>query len=360
MTAINANLSSSADTTKAVRNRGPSRKWCYGSQQKAKFDIAPALAIEMLHMPNPGGAVNSDVVKPSVNGKQILRRTPETWVIDFGQEEDVTKAAQYEIPFEYVKDHILPMRKDHRELRQRRLWWLHARPSPVYRAALAGGLRYIVTPAVSKHRVFVWGQPEILVDHQTVVFPTDDSTTLGILHSRLHQVWALAQGTQVRERTSGFRYTPKSCVETFPFPRPTDGQRKTIAEAAKELDHLRCQLLNPPEWTREEILDFPGSVDGPWRRYVVNSDSRGIGTVRYPRLIPKDAECAKQLAKRTLTNLYNERPTWLELAHRKLDEAVFAAYGWSPDLTDDQILEKLLALNLERASADAGLATSKI
>ena len=103
-------------------------------------------------------------------------------------------------------------------------------------------------------------------------------------------------------------------------------------------------------WTREEILEFPGSVDGPWRRYVEKPDARGIGTVGYPRLIPKDADSAKQLAKRTLTNLYNERPTWLDLAHRKLDEAVFAAYGWPPHLTDDQILERLLALNLERSA----------
>jgi hypothetical protein len=52
-----------------------------------------------------------------------------------------------------------------------------------------------------------------------------------------------------------------------------------------------------------------------------------------------------------LTNLYNERPTWLDLAHRRLDAAVFAAYNWDPALTDDQLLENLLALNLERASA---------
>ena len=73
-----------------------------------------------------------------------------------------------------------------------------------------------------------------------------------------------------------------------------------------------------------------------------------IGTVRYPRLVPRDAECARRLKKRTLTNLYNEPPTWLALAHRKLDEAVFAAYGWDPALSDEQILEKLLALNLNR------------
>ena len=144
-------------------------------------------------------------------------------------------------------------------------------------------------------------------------------------------------------------YSASDCFETFPFPEPTDLQRQPIADSARELDELRTRSLNPPEWTRQEILEFPGSADGPWRRYVTNPDARGIGTVRYPRLIPKDAESAKLLAKRTLTNLYNERPTWLDLAHRKLDEAVFAAYGWPADLTDDQLLEKLLALNLARA-----------
>jgi hypothetical protein len=119
------------------------------------------------------------------------------------------------------------------------------------------------------------------------------------------------------------------------------------------LNALRTRWLNPPEWTREDILEFPGSADGPWRRYVHDPDARGVGTVRYPRLVAKDAEIAKHLAKRTLTNLYNERPTWLDLAHRRLDETVFAAYGWDHALSDDQLLEKLLKLNLERAADES-------
>ena len=78
-----------------------------------------------------------------------------------------------------------------------------------------------------------------------------------------------------------------------------------------------------------------------------------IGTVRYPRLVPKDADCAKELKKRTLTNLYNQRPTWLVLAHQKLDAAVFAAYGWPATLSDDELLAKLLALNLARSTSQA-------
>ena len=116
---------------------------------------------------------------------------------------------------------------------------------------------------------------------------------------------------------------------------------------------MRNNWLNPPEWTREEVLEFPGSADGPWARYVHDPDARGIGAVRYPRTVPKDEECAKQLKKRTLTNLYNERPTWLDLAHRKLDEAVFAAYGWEPGMSDDDLLAALLEFNLARASDEA-------
>ena len=115
---------------------------------------------------------------------------------------------------------------------------------------------------------------------------------------------------------------------------------------------LRKAWLNPPEWTKEEVLEFPGSVNGPWARYVHEPDSRGIGTVRYPRLAAKDADCAKLLAKRTLTNLYNERPAWLDQAHKKLDAAVFVAYGWEPTMSEAEILEKLLALNLERSRAE--------
>ena len=139
--------------------------------------------------------------------------------------------------------------------------------------------------------------------------------------------------------------------------KPTPGQhRAAIAAAAKELNELRERWLNPPEWTVEKILEFPGSVSGAWARYVdaKTVDAKtAVGTVRYPRLEPRDADCAAKLKKRTLTNLYNERPAWLDFAHKKLDAAVAAAYGFPADLPDEQILERLLALNLERAAEEA-------
>jgi len=92
---------------------------------------------------------------------------------------------------------------------------------------------------------------------------------------------------------------------------------------------------------------------------VHDPDARRIGTVRFPRTVPKDDACAVKLKVRTLTNLYNESLSSLTNAHRKLDEAVFAAYGWPPDLSDDELLPRLLDLNLARAAAQKESALSK-
>ena len=346
--------------------------------------------------------------------------------MDFGLDMSLEEASRYEAPFRHVKETVYPLRVNHREARQTRYWWLFARPCPDMRMALAGLPRFLTTPRVSKFRVFRWLEPEVLCDSAVVVFARDDDYFFGVLQSRFHEVWALGQGTQLREKESGFRYTPTTCFETFPFPFPDDlhrleptpvkpppkseqppepdrtyaenlaaknyfmgkeepppygsgsrrkeahpsastlhtphsapDHRAAIAAAAKELNELRERWLNPPEWTVERILEFPGSYDGPWSRYVADPDKNGIGTVRYPRLEPRDADCAAKLKQRTLTNLYNQRPTWLDLAHKRLDAAVAAAYGWPADLTDEQILEKLLALNLERAAEEAKAAKVK-
>src|SRR5438132_14052563 len=104
------------------------------------------------------------------------------------------------------------------------------------RNALVPLHRFVVTTTTSKHRIFVWLYPPMLPDHQLIVFASSDDYLFGVLHSRVHEVWARAQGTQLRERESGFRYTPTSCFETFPFPQRSETQKNAIAEAAKGLD----------------------------------------------------------------------------------------------------------------------------
>jgi hypothetical protein len=308
--AIYPDLTATVDLSDA-RQLAENRDLCvYGSQQKGSFDITPAEAHALLAQPNAFGRNNADVVKPSVNGQQILRRTSETWVIDFGVNMPLAEASLYEAPFEYVKRVVYPERQGRSEQRQRDFWWLHARPSPRYREIVRAQRRYIASPTVSKHRVFVWLDSAVLADHQVVVFARDDDYVFGVLHSKVHRLWALRMGTALEDRP---RYTPSSTFETFPFPwvagrEPAGDIRvQVIATAACELVERRDQWLNPP----------------------------GLGEV--------------ELRKRTLTSLYNSRPTWLALAHDRLDRAVLDAYSWPHDLADEEILGRLLALNLERA-----------
>jgi type II restriction/modification system DNA methylase subunit YeeA len=351
VSAINPNLTSTADTTACKRLRSNAALSFMGITPSGSFDQPFSDVEEWLQAPNAGGRPNSDVLRPYFNGADITRRPRWHWTIDFHGMSQET-AARYEAPFAYVRQAVKPARDQNKRQGYRDSWWLYAESREGMRVALAKTSHWTVVPRVAKHRLFCRLSSTILPDCQLIVFAQDDECSFGVLQSRAHDVWSLAQGTQLREKESGFRYTPTTCFETFPFPEPTAAQRDAIAAAAYELDLLRSTWLNPPEWTREEVLTFPGSADGPWSRYVTEPNAKGIGTVRYPRVVPADEAAAKKLAKRTLTNLYNERPTWLDLAHKRLDEAVFAAYGWPVDLSDDDLLARLLALNLERAAAE--------
>jgi hypothetical protein len=269
--------------------------------------------------------------------------------VDFGVSASEHEAAWYQQPFDHVCVNVKPDRMSNRREAYRLKWWIHAEPRPAMREALVRRARFLVTPTLSKYRVFVWFHAPTLPDKQLVVFAREDDYFFGVLHSRPHEVWARAMGTQLREVESGFRYTPSSTFETFPFPESTTAQRDAIADAAKALENARSWWLNPPEWTREDVLTFLASTDGPWTNFVTEPNADGIGTARYVRLVPADEAAAERLKARTLTNLYNARPPWLANAHTALDAAVFAAYGWPADLSDDGLLTRLLALNLERA-----------
>lgn len=349
---LNANLSACADLPMAQPLASNDALCFLGIMKAGDFDVCAAVAMEWLGSPNPNGRPNSDVLRPRVNAMDILRRTGGGWIIDFGCDSLSAEMALYEKPFCHVLDKVKPEREQNRRKSLRAYWWLHGEPRPGLRRAMRGISRAIVTPEVSKHRIFVWLDSAHLPDHQTRVFARSDDHFFGVLHSRFHEVWALRMGTRLETRP---RYTPTTCFETFPFPSPTPEQQAAIAAAAKELNELRENWLNPPEWTRTETLEFPGTVGGPWDRYIDPSTvtDRGtfkVGTVRYPRLVARDAESAARLKDRTLTKLYNARPAWLDTCHKKLDAAVAAAYGWPDDLNDDAILERLLALNQAQAS----------
>lgn len=182
------------------------------------------------------------------------------------------------------------------------------------RKALHNLPRFLATPRVSKHRLFAWLSPEVLCDSAVVTFARDDDYFFGVLHSRLHEVWALKLGTQLEDRP---RYTPTSCFETFPFPLPSDEQRAAIADAARVLDERRQNWLQPPEWMREETLEVRGSIDGAWRRFVTDADANGIGTVRYSRQVPRDPNMSVPIVRDGVTSAARLRRLQLVARHER-------------------------------------------
>jgi len=312
---VNADLTSAIDLTAAQRleeNRGLS---FIGTQKTGAFNLSDDLARTLLSAGgNPNRRPNSDVIRPWINALDITKRPRSMWIIDFGTDMPLEDAAQYEKPFQRVEHHVKPRRDKARRKNHRERWWLFGETRPGLREAISSLDRYIVTPLVSKHRVFAWVPTTVIPENLLVVIAREDDYALGVLDSRLHELWARNMGTQLREAQSGQRYTPTTTFQTFPFPwspghEPENAPRvEAIAQAARELVQKRDAWLNPSGASQAE------------------------------------------LKRRTLTNLYNQRPTWLDLAHRKLDEAVLDAYGWPHDLTDEEILSRLLALNLQRST----------
>ena len=387
--------SESSTTAKPLKtNAGASYQ---GTVLIGQFDVDPLVAREWLSQPNPHGRPNSDVLRPLTNGKDITSRTRGLWLVDFASRVEAD-ACLYEKPFDYVKTHVKPVRDTNPRKNRREKWWVHGETGSGWRADTKALSRYIATSQVSKHRVWTWQFTQTW-PHQTVIaIARADDTTFGILHSRLHELWSLRMGTSLEDRP---RYTPTTCFETFPFPAgltpldtahqrteavaggalipgglpgaapaaPNTPSRSTaqnlepnrppahmgqaqpaietivtrqhataIAQAAQRLNALREAWLNPPEWTERVPEVVPLGMDAS----------------PYPDRTVAKAGFEKELAQRTLTKLYNQRPAWLAAAHAQLDAAVAAAYGWhdyTGDMADDEILRRLLALNLARSAA---------
>ena len=265
---INPNLSAATDTTSAAKLSANAGICYIGTTKKAPLDIDDQTALRFLLEPNPNGRPTSDVLMPYLNADAVTKRNPNTWIIDFPVTLSEQECEGYATAFEYVRHHVFPLRVNHREPVQKQFWWRLARPCADLLDTLRRLDRFIVTTIVSKHRLFAWQQVPTNPDHALAVFARSDDYSFGVLHSRPHEIWALKLSTRLETRP---RYTPTTCFETFPLPAPTTDQAKAIAEAARELDRLRTNWLNPPEWTREEIFEFPGTVGGPWDRYIAKS-----------------------------------------------------------------------------------------
>jgi hypothetical protein len=394
-TTIDSDLEAGAHTSASALNENHGIAF-QGGVVVGQFDITPSDARRMLREKNPHRRPNTDVIRLGTNGKDITARNSGWFIIDFGQRTH-EESSMYEAPFEHVERYVRPHRAQNRDRARRERWWQHGRPNTELRSAVASNIRQIATARVAKHRIYQWLPSDSHVTDLVISFARSDDYFFGVLHSSIHELWARRMGTQLREAESGFRYTPTTCFETFPLPWPpgrepaaprskAHGARSTgpspaelaahkaISAAAAKLHELRENWLNPPEW----IELIARKVDESDDFSDLPADARPL--IRQATIA---AEAAKdtRLKKRTLTNLYNERPAWLKHAHEALDRAVLSAYAatdpeghWNEDAaevwrdsgagqplpakhplsdrraeTDQKVLANLLRLNHTRA-----------
>ena len=312
-----------------------------GGIRNGPFDIPGDIAREWLRLPvNPNGRPNSDVLRPWRSGTDLVQEPKDRWIIDFGAS-SLEDAALYEAPFTHVEKYVKPLRAEKGDRKLREYWWRHEAPRSGMWLAIGGKPRYIATPNVAKHRLFIWLNSRIVPDGRLIIISRDDDATFGILHSRFHEAWALWLGNTLEDRPC---YSPTACFQTFPFPEglspdipavdyADDPRARHIADAAQRLVAQRNQWLHPSDcvtWEDEPAAGYP------------------------KRPVPRNEEAARRIKGRTLTNLYNERPQWLANAHAALDAAVAAAYGWPDDLSEEDALGRLLALNTARSGRNGG------
>ncbi|WP_299131936.1 DNA methyltransferase [uncultured Amaricoccus sp.] len=342
---ISPRLNTGGSTPAKIHNQD--RYIFRGPPKIGPFDVSGQTARQWLNEPlNPNGRLNSDVLRPIWIANDIVRRPADKWIVDFDNMNRRT-AALYEKPFSHVREFVYPLRLQNQRAWRRDNWWLHGETVPALRSAMSSIHRVIVTPMVSKFRVFVWMPVSVLPDQRLMIIARDDDASLGILESKIHYLWSVEYCSWHGAGNDPV-YNAGSVFSTFPFPEGLtpdipaadyagDPRAQAIAAAAAELNAKREAWLNPDDL----VVRVPEVVAG------------------YPdRVLPKDEAAAVVLKKRTLTNLYNARPAWLDHAHARLDQAVADAYGWGDDwragrMGEDEILARLFALNQSRTAAAA-------
>jgi hypothetical protein len=261
------------------------------------------------------------VVKPFRNGKDLMARPRGVLVIDlFGLSEDEVRK-QYPAIYQHVLTHVKPERELNRRKKFRDRWWVFGEPRAKFRPALEGLSYYVATPHIAKHRVYQIVEAGIAPDHMVIAFALSDPAHLGVLSSRVHSVWALAAGGTLEDRPI---YYKSRCFDPFPFPACTQDQHARIRDLGEQLDaHRKARLAEHPTLTMTAMYN-----------------------------VLEKLRAGQEFTKKERTIHEQGLISILRQLHDELDAAVFDAYGWPHDLTDEQILERLVSLNAERAEEE--------
>lgn len=284
------------------------------------FQISEARALELGLGRDPEA---SKVVRPYLNGRDLASNARGVFVIDtFGMTETEVRTRVPAV-YQHLADHVRAGRLQNRNSIFRERWWVIGHPRPQFREFTAGLSRFIATIETSKHRFFAFLPTNTAPDSTLVTVGVDDGYHLGILSSGPHSSWALAAGGRLGVGNDP-RYNKTRCFETFPFPAATPTQATRIRSLGESLDAHR---------KRQQALHPGLTITGMYN--VLEKLRSGEALTAKEKVIHEQG----------LVSV-------LKQIHDDLDAAVFEAYGWPATLTDEEILERLVALNAERAEEE--------
>jgi hypothetical protein len=261
------------------------------------------------------------IIRPYLNGRDLAQENRNINIIDCFNLSESDLQINFPTVYQWLLERVYPDRAVERDGKIKGNWWLFERNRPDLRKAIKHLTRYIVTVKTSKHRVFSFLDHSILPDQQLVAIASDDGFHLAVLSSKIHVTWALVAGGTLEDRP---RYNNSVCFDPFPFPDPTDPQKQKIRDLGDRLDTHRKRIqATHPEVTITAMYNLLEKIR------------------KGDPLDDKDKAFNQKALVSTLKQIHDE-----------LDLAVFEAYGWASDLTDDQILENLVKLNAQRAEEE--------
>ncbi|HEX8307684.1 MAG TPA: type IIL restriction-modification enzyme MmeI [Allosphingosinicella sp.] len=284
------------------------------------FVLSQREANHLISISHPGA---DTIIKPYMGGSDLVRKSSDRWVIDaFGWSEETLRR-----DFPQIYQHLLvtvkPVRQENRRDKFREKWWIFGEPRRTFRPALRGLRRYVGTTETSKHRIFQFIDQAVTPDHMIVCFAFETGFELGILSSRFHLCWTVRVGGWLGVGNDS-RYSKSNVFDPFPFPDATHEQRTTIAAIAEEIDDSRKKVL-------ADYSDLTLTTLYNLRE----------------KLLKGEIFTTKEEDQRM-----RGRVDIIAELHDRLDAAVAEAYGWPADLSDEEIVARLVALNAERAAEE--------
>ncbi|HEY8566385.1 MAG TPA: DNA methyltransferase [Beijerinckiaceae bacterium] len=319
---INSDLTVGVDVTRAKPLRANEALCSPGVKlHGAGFIVTPREAQRLGLGRRPGLEQH---IRPYRNGRDLTARSRGAFVIDLFGLEAIEVRNRFPEVYQHLLERVKPERDTNNRSSYRDQWWIFDEPRRELRPALAGFRRYIATVETAKHRVFQFLDAAIIPDNMLVVVASDDATTLAVMSSRVHTIWAPVLGGWLGYGNDP-RYSKSRCFDPFPFPVLAEAQRHSLRAAGEELDHIRKQVLaDHPDLTLTGLYNVLAKVRA--------------GTPLAP--------AEEDVKRRGLVLILAE-------LHDTIDRLTAEAYGWPADLAEDEILARLVALNAGRAREEA-------